>query len=189
MNPVRNSENKHFYNIKLPKKQGEISNGVKTLYLPTNLRKELKRPFGTPLFGNKKEVIKKFKKFLERIGAEKIITVGDYCSFTIPSDIKIFDGRIKRKKIKKPLSYSLTCKNQPGTIQKEVWPIIKKAIKENKNVFVEGEEDLLVIPTVLLSDKKTLVIYGLPNKGICLIKVSPQIKKVLKELLKKFKTK
>ncbi|MBU4480952.1 GTP-dependent dephospho-CoA kinase family protein, partial [Patescibacteria group bacterium] len=60
------------------------------------------------------------------------------------------------------------------------------AIKENKNVFVKGEEDLLAIPAVLLAGKNTAVVYGLPNKGICLVKISPKTKKNFKELLKKF---
>ena len=51
---------------------------------------------------------------------------------------------------------------------------------------MDGEEDLLVIPTILLSTNKTAVIYGFPDKGICLIEVSPKIKRDLKELLKKF---
>jgi len=107
----------------------------------------------------------------------------------LPSDVKIFDGKIKRKKIRKLLKFSLKCANPPGTIQKEVWPILKKAIKNNENVFVNGEEDLLVIPSVLLSEKNTAVIYGFPEKGVCLIEVSTKMKKDLKELLKKFKTK
>jgi uncharacterized protein (UPF0218 family) len=84
------------------------------------------------------------------------------------------------------LPYSLKCKNPKGTIQKEVWEIIKRAIKEEKNVFVEGEEDLLVIPSVLLAPKNSLVIYGFPGKGICAILVNEKTKKKFKNLLKLF---
>jgi len=163
---------------------------MKTYFLPVHLREELRRSFGTPIFGKKKEVFKKFQKIIQKKKFKKIITVGDYCSLTLPSDIKIFDGRIKRKKINPPPSFGgglLRCSNPRGTIQKEVWQIIKKSLKENKNVFVEGEEDLLVIPFVLLSEKNTAVVYGFPKKGVCLIEVSPLIKKDFKELLNKFK--
>jgi hypothetical protein len=88
--------------------------------------------------------------------------------------------------VKKNLSFSLRLKNPRGTIQKESWEVLKKAIKENKNVFVEGEEDLLVIPSVLLSPQKTAVIYGFPEKGICLIKVNQKMKNKIKKLLKLF---
>jgi uncharacterized protein (UPF0218 family) len=104
----------------------------------------------------------------------------------LPSNIKIFDGKIKRRKIKKVLPYSLKCENPKGTIQKEVWEIIKRAIKEEKNVFVEGEEDLLVIPSVLLAPKNSLVIYGFPRRGICAILVNEKTKKKFKNLLKLF---
>jgi len=168
----------------------KISNGVrKTYFLPTKLKKELRKIWGMPVFNGKEKVTRKFKKLIQEKKFKKIITVGDYCSLTLPSHIKIFDGKIKRKKIRKLLKFSLKCANPPGTIQKEVWPILKKAIKNNENVFVNGEEDLLVIPSVLLSEKNTAVIYGFPEKGVCLIEVSTKMKKDLKELLKKFKTK
>jgi uncharacterized protein (UPF0218 family) len=158
----------------------------KTYILPEELKKELRKIWGVPIFGKKKKVNEKFKKFLKKGKFKKIITVGDYCSINLPSDVKIFDGRVKRKKIKKILSCSLKCENPRGTIQKEVWLIIKKAIKENKNVFVEGEEDLLVIPSVLLAPKNSLVIYGLPKKGICAIRVNQKMKGKIKKLLKLF---
>ena len=161
---------------------------VETYLLPTKLKKELRKIWGIPIFGQKKEVLKKFKEFCQKKKFKKVITVGDYCSLYLPSDIKIFDGKIKRRKIKKLPKFSLSCQNPAGTIQKEVWPIIKKAIKEKKNVFVDGEEDLLVIPCVLLSEKNTAVVYGFSEKGVCLIKVSSAVKKTFKELLKKFYT-
>jgi uncharacterized protein (UPF0218 family) len=158
----------------------------KTYILPEELKGKLRKIWGVAIFGKKKEVKEKFERFLKKGKFKKIITVGDYCSINLPSDVKIFDGRVKRKKIKKILPYSLKCKNPKGTIQKKVWKIIKKAIKENKNVFVEGEEDLLVIPTVLLALKNSLVVYGLPKKGICVIKVDKRMKNKIKNLLKLF---
>jgi uncharacterized protein (UPF0218 family) len=160
---------------------------METYFLPEKLRPELRKIWGIPLFNGKEEILKKFQQFIKKKKFKKIITVGDYCSLTLPSDVKIFDGKIKRRKIRKLPKFSFSCQNPAGTIQKEVWPIIKKAIENNENVFVEGEEDLLVIPSVLLSEKGTAVVYGFPDKGVCLIEVSPQIKKIFKELLKKFK--
>jgi hypothetical protein len=158
----------------------------KTYILPEKNKPKLRKALGRGIFGKKKEVKEKYEKILKKEKFKKVITVGDYCSLNLPSDIKIFDGKVRRRKIKKILPYSLKCKNKRGTIQKEVWPIIKKAIKENKNVFVEGEEDLLTIPTVLLAPKNSLVVYGIPKKGICLIKVNQKTKKKFKNLLKLF---
>jgi len=159
---------------------------MKTYFLPENLRSKLRRPWGIPIFGNKKKVEEKFLKFLTERRFKKIIAVGDYCSLNLQSDIKIFDGKIKRRKIKKVLKFHLKSKNPSGTIQGKVWKKIKKAIAENKNLFVEGEEDLLVIPAVLLSPKNSLVIYGFPKKGICAIETNQKMKREIKNLLKLF---
>ena len=162
---------------------------MENLYLPKGFKKELRKIWGNPLFGGKKDVLKDFKTFCRKRKLKKIIMVGDCCSINLPADVKIFDGRIKRRKIKNLTKFSLTCSNSPGTIQKEVWSVIKRAIKNNENVFIKGEEDLLVIPAILLSEKNTAVIYGFPGKGICLIEVNSQTKKIFREMLKKFKTK
>lgn len=163
---------------------------IKTYLLPAELKKELKRIWGKPFLGEKEEVIKKFKEFSQKKIFKKIITVGDYCSLTLPSNIKIFDGKIKREKINpsppKFTGRTLKCHNPAGTIQANVWPVLKKTIENRENLFIEGEEDLLVIPAVLLSEKGTAVVYGLPDKGICLIENSLEVKKEFKELLKKF---
>jgi len=159
---------------------------MKNYFLPPALRKELRKSWGIPIFGKTRKVKEKFEKLLRREKIKKVITVGDYCSANLPSDVKIFDGRVRRRKIKKILPYSLKCKNPRGTIQKEAWSTIKKAIKENKNVFVEGEEDLLVIPAVLLAPKNSLVVYGFPKKGICVIEVNKRMKKKIKNLLRLF---
>jgi pantetheine-phosphate adenylyltransferase len=158
-----------------------------TYFLPTKLKRELRKIWGIPIFGPEKQVVIKFKEFCQKRKFKKIITVGDYCSLNLPSDVKIFDGRIKRKKIKIPLEFSFSCTNPPGTIQEEVWPVLKTAIKGSKNVFIEGEEDLLVIPSVLLAEKNTAVVYGFPEKGVCLIEVTLKTKENFKRLLKKFR--
>ena len=160
---------------------------MKTVYLPDELRQELRRVWGIPIFGKEKEIDKKFKQIVREKRFKKIITIGDRCSISLPSDIKVFDRKINRREIKESLPFSLRCSNPPGTIQEKVWPILEQAIKEERNVFVEGEEDLLVIPAVLLAEEDSVVVYGFFDKGICLIKVSKQTKKKFKELLKKFK--
>jgi len=160
---------------------------MKTLYLPNKLRPELRKIWGTPIFGRKKEVFEKFKESCQRKKFKKIITVGDCCSLNLPSDVKIFDGRIGRNKIAPLQEYSFSCWNPPTSINKEAWKTLRKAMSKNGNVFIDGEEDLLVIPSVLLSRKKTAVVYGFASKGICLIEVSPEIKKSFRKLLKKFR--
>jgi len=157
-----------------------------TYILPEDLRGELRKPIGVVILGRKKQVFKKFKQFISKEKFQRIITVGDYCSFEIPSDVKIFDGKIRRKKIKRGFPYSLSVRNPAGTIQKEVWGKIKTGIKRKKNIFVKGEEDLLVIPSLLTAPENSLVVYGLPGRGICLVKNSSKNKAIFRDLLERF---
>lgn len=160
----------------------------KTYFLSNELRGELKKVWGVPFLGRKTDVLKRrFQKFCREKKFKKIVTVGDYCSLNLPSDIKIFDGRVGRNK-KVPLQkYSYSCWNPPASINKDVWKILKKALANNRNVFIDGEEDLLVIPSVLLAEINTAVVYGFVNRGACLIEVSPGIKKTFRRLLSRFK--
>jgi len=160
---------------------------MKTYFLPERLRGRLQKVWGVSIFGSRGQVEKKFRQIVAGKGVKKIISVGDYCSSALPCQVKIFDGKIRRKKTKKKINFSLTCSNPAGTIQPECWDILKKAIAGEKNVFVKGEEDLLVIPAVLMAPLGAAVVYGCPKKGVCLIDVTSEAKKSFKELLKKFK--
>jgi len=159
---------------------------MKTLILPKNLTPELRKPWGKLFEGKRKEIKRKVGEWLKRKKFKKIICVGDLVSKDFFATTKIFDGKIRRKKTKINLIWHLKVKNERSKIEKEVWGKIKKAIKENKNLFVEGEEDLLVIPAVLLSPKNSVVIYGLFKKGVCAIEVSEKMKRKIKNLLKRF---
>lgn len=161
---------------------------MKNLYLTNELRDALKNPMGKPLFGTEKEVDCKFKRFLTENKFKKIITVGDYCSSRLVSGVKIFDGRVERNKAMPVPKHDFTVFNPPAAIDKGVWRTMEKAIRGDKNVFVEGEEDLLVIPAVLFSKDGYLVVYGYPGQGVCLVPVTEEKKKEVKGLLMRFKS-
>lgn len=162
---------------------------MKTFFLTNELRKKLESAFGDPVLGQKEKIEYEIAKFLSKKNPETIITVGDYCSSLLVSNVKIFDGKINRNKKVALQSYSFSCFNPPASINKSVWPALSKALKKNKNVFVEGEEDLLVIPCILLAKTGDMIIYGLPGKGICLVEVSIKLKKEVEKVLSEFRTK
>lgn len=56
--------------------------------------------------------------------------------------------------------------------------------KQTYVILVSGEEDLAVIPCILLSPLETLVLYGQPDKGMVEIEVTLEIKNSLCTLLK-----
>ena len=83
-------------------------------------------------------------------------------------------------------------KNDPGTLSSSTINAFKKILPQIVNppvnrqkaiIQIKGEEDLLVLPAVLLSPLKTLIFYGQPNKGLVQIKVTEEMKKKVLDLL------
>ena len=67
---------------------------------------------------------------------------------------------------------------------------VKSQIKKQPIIImIDGEEDLLVIPTVIESPEKSFVVYGQPNEGIVLIKVTKNAKSKFKKLIQRMKEK
>lgn len=157
---------------------------METYFLPEKSRPKLQVAWGTLLYGSVSEVESQYNKFIKEKKYRLIVTVGDYCSFHLKSDIKVFDRRVQRKDFEHEISCAQSLKNEPGTIQKEAWSVIKKSFDQRTNVCVDGEEDLLAIPAVLEAKNNDLIVYGLPNKGVCLLEVSPALKKQFRAFLK-----
>jgi uncharacterized protein (UPF0218 family) len=158
----------------------------KTYILPEKSRSQMQKVWGKSLFGEESEINARYQKILDKKKYKTVITVGDYCSHHLPSDIKIFDKLVQRKAFAQKHECSLNVKNPAGTIQKESWDAIRQAIKKRVNVCVDGEEDLLVICAVILAKPKTLVVYGFPNKGICLLEANLKNKTIFRLILKKY---
>ena len=148
--------------------------------LPEKIRLQFKTPLGKLLTHPPK-----------RNG--RIITVGDITSHNflkqgIIPNLAIIDLKTNRdqhfqnilevgfadKKYKK-------ISNPAGMITHDLIMAISQA--KNSLIVVDGEEDLAVIPTVLLSPLGTYVFYGQPNQGLVEILVTPQIKQNLLEKL------
>jgi uncharacterized protein (UPF0218 family) len=62
--------------------------------------------------------------------------------------------------------------NPPGTLTKELWQAVKEAYdtEEKTKIEVVGEEDIAALPCVWLAPEKTTIIYGLPDKGLVVVK-------------------
>ena len=134
-----------------------------------------------------------------------IITVGDITTQAfflnkLPINLAIIDHRCQRKpiafnlhrQIKKTAGFNYLVKNNPGTLSPESINLFQKTLlktlfsKQTGIIQVKGEEDLLVLPAILLSPLKTLVFYGQPNKGLVQVEVTEEAKNKALNLLKKF---
>ncbi len=159
----------------------------KTYILPKDNREELKKTQGIIISGTKEEVGKEVKRLLEQKKYGQIITVGDFCSAEFPfSNVKICDRKTKRGDFQVNFEFPLRCANPAGTIQKEAWETIERAIKNNQNILIEGEEDLLALPAIILAPVNSVVIRGIPDIGVSFIEAFPETKKSIKNLLQFF---
>jgi len=148
----------------------------------------MQKVWGKPLFGTDSEIKSRYEDILKKKKYKTVVTVGDYCSHHLQSDIKIFDKKVQRQDFAQKHGCAATVDNPAGTIQKESWDAVRQALKEKTNLCVNGEEDLLVICAVILAKPKTLVAYGFPNKGICLLEANLKNKTIFRLALKKYFT-
>jgi len=153
------------------------------LTLKKECREKLKKPLG--------KLIKKELELLKELKNKEIITVGDKTTQTIlglglKPKLAIVDYRIERKDIEfnyRNFSKKLKAKNKPGQISIESVKKIKESKKyEDCLLEIDGEEDLLVLPS-LLELEKGIVCYGQPNEGIVVIRINHRTKEKIKNLL------
>jgi len=49
--------------------------------------------------------------------------------------------------------------------------------------MVNGEEDLLVLPACIFAPENAIVLYGQPNEGLVIVKITPEIRNKAQSLL------
>lgn len=159
--------------------------------LPDSLRAQLKIPMGILIPEN--QVSKSnIEKHLEK--NSYIITVGDrttekMISFSLTPSLQIIDNyekRVKREPTKNTITYTeLSCNNPAAEITPASIDIIKKAFasKTPVRLTILGEEDLLVIPVCIHAPENSVVLYGQPNEGLVIVKVTPEIRNKTQRLL------
>ena len=54
-----------------------------------------------------------------------------------------------------------------------------------EEIEIDGEEDLAALPAILLAPGDVTIIYGLPDKGVLVVKPTPKNKQLVKEILNK----
>lgn len=180
-------------------RKGEIdSNGFvyeslftkNVLTLPGTLRPELQKPLGT-LVQNTTEV-------LNLIEGKIVISVGDIISEELRQKdvhpaISVIDFRTRRHELlHQSFGKETRTTNHQGTINSEA---VKSFItvrndylmsKEPQTLIVDGEEDLLALPAMLLAPLGAMVLYGLFDRGVVVNLVTEELKKKIEEIVEKF---
>lgn len=139
---------------------------------------ELKKPLGK-LFSNFEDAIPEITSspFLISVGDA---TFNNLINNNILPNVGIIDNLIKRKNHvwdHLPMENILNVKNSAGTITDDLCKCIKEAILlaedgEDQLIIVDGEEDLAVLPCILIAPEDTIILYGQPNEGLVLLNAS-----------------
>lgn len=156
------------------------------------MRSELKKPLG--------DLYSSLNQALSRLSPEDfIISVGDVTTKNLVDHgiyprLAIIDHRIQRKKSNQKITYPakiLKAENPPGTITRDLWETIEDALQlifkssENFLIIVNGEEDLAVLPCILLSPEDSVILYGQPGEGLVMLK-SGDVKNKAENLINTF---
>jgi hypothetical protein len=137
---------------------------------------ELKKPMGK-LYPNFEDAIDEIKS------CEFLISVGDatfanLTKYELYPNIGIIDNLIQRKNHTHEIiraNHILKADNPAGCLTDDLWETIGEALQLSNSgecyvIEVAGEEDLAVLPCILLADPETTILYGQPNEGLVLLK-------------------
>lgn len=163
-------------------------------FLPQALRKKLQQPFGAFVD------IPDIRKFPE----EKIIAVGDITTKRLHNAgifpiLSLIDFVVKRKQQNATLeSLGFTgqekifpAENPAGTLTPSLWQSVQDALasalqKKKSIIVVTGEEDLAVLPLVLLAPVGFVICYGQPGEGMVMVPVDNEKKEKILRLISAF---
>ncbi|RPJ54323.1 MAG: DUF359 domain-containing protein [Methanobacteriota archaeon] len=151
--------------------------------LPEEHRSAFQKPFGT-LYHTIDQVI-------PLLAGKIVYTVGDVVTHSltrrgIVPAVAIIDGHTMRAPCSRTTDLSsrrIVAKNPAGTISEDLVEAVGDAVARPPAViFVEGEEDLAVIPLVLAAPEGSLVLYGQPREGVVLRVVDDEAKRIAAKL-------
>ncbi|MCK5547529.1 MAG: DUF359 domain-containing protein [Thermoplasmata archaeon] len=160
------------------------------LLLPDELIPEMRIPLGR---------LEKGEVPVEELSDGKmIVTVGDECTLNlirkgVKPDLAIVDYKTKREELANTPEINgfgdtvLKLKNPAGGISKEAWTVLKDAFEAGRSVRidVDGEEDLLALPSIILAPPSTTVLYGLPSHGLVVVDIDDKVRQKAVDLVKR----
>jgi len=132
----------------------------------------------------------------------KLVTVGDIVSYNAISaglnpDIIVYDGLAERQKVKDWMKNFLDAymadermvRNPAGHITGELWQAAFESLRSSgkSRIVVNGEEDMAVVPFVILGSTGDCILYGMPGQGVDVIVVEDMVKKQFERMLEQMK--
>ena len=159
--------------------------------LPTEMREELKEPLG--------EIYTDPKTLLAEAG-EPIVAVGDIVTYHLLEaerrpDVAIVDRKTKRTRVGPEVLNAIETfedridvANPQSTITDDLLEAISSAIDRSEPtvIVVDGEEDLAVLPVIVLAPDGASVVYGQPGEGMVHVRVGGAVRDDVRSLLERF---
>ena len=157
-------------------------------------RSDLKSPKGNLYHKNDGSPQERVAARIDEDNPKCVIAVGDVTAATLievgyTPDVSIVDGMTKRGKFEGSFSgeREYMFYNPAAVLYPEAWSTIDTAIHDKKKslVVVDGEEDLMGFPGVLLAPKGSVMLYGQPEAGIVWVPVHKENKSLARTILDK----
>src|SRR3989344_5664219 len=163
---------------------------LRNLYLPVQMRKKLKSPWG--------QIFKKIENVYPK---DLIITVGDettkaFNNQSIKPNLSVIDFKVAREwkfKNLRELGFLgnekvYKIKNPAGSVSGKLFKLAADLFKnidykDHRIIQIDGEEDLSVLPLILTSPLDTNIFYGQPGRGIVRIIVDEKIRSMLNQFI------
>ncbi len=176
------------------------------LSLPENRRTALREPLGDIFpgsFAEKQSVVKELLNTIEKRKPPAIFSIGDIITRSLQKEgfvpaVSVVDGKSRREALKAEdvlLFESVSGEvypNAAGTIASRAVLRLKQLRDGYMNdkvhgiMLVDGEEDLLALPAILIAPIGSIVAYGQYDLGVVSVTVTETVKNRVQELLDGF---
>lgn len=164
-----------------------------TIVIPADLREVLHKPFGTLFYD---DIPHEYLQHPETVATVGDVTTNRLHDMGIQQKLSVIDFAVERKKTFSTIQelgftgeeLSIVLNNPAGHLQSKTWQMLKDVTKKilgKRNLLVEviGEEDLLVIPLILLLPVGFTILYGQPGQGVVGVEVTRMAQKHIRILL------
>jgi uncharacterized protein (UPF0218 family) len=164
--------------------------GTVLLTLPESLRSAFKDPFGP---------VETDPDALLAGAGTPVVAVGDMVTYHLrkagrPPAVAIVDEKTKREAVgdevrEAVVTPDVTVPNPAGAIGRALVVALGDALSaavadgDSTTILVDGEEDLGVLPAVMLAPAGATVVYGQPDEGMVAVPVTAETKAEFRALL------
>jgi uncharacterized protein (UPF0218 family) len=153
------------------------------------MRKDLGMPLG--------EMLSESSVISQLSNCDMVISVGDVVSLSLIQNglaphVTIYDCRNERsmmttldRKVDEIAGDKVNVSNPAGAITPQMVEEIEKAVvrKFPTKIKVDGEEDLAALVCAAVAPVGSCLVYGLPKKGMALVRVDLEINRKAKEII------